>query len=176
MNIQLDPKSLEMWKNALNKKKEAVVEEGQKALLKTAMALEKSVSEKIIKENTNTGHYAQSIGSKGTDGYFKQKTLHVEIGTNVVYAPYIEFGTKPHFPPVKAIRQWVLLKRKDMKNPKTGKKGIPLKDVDSVAFAIAKRISKVGTKENLQWTRSIKEVTPKFEAWIREAAVKGLEK
>jgi hypothetical protein len=166
--MRLDPKSLRMWNDALKNKQTEVIKEGQKALQKSALALEKSVVEKIYKENTNTGHYAQSIGQKGIDGYYKEKTLHIEIGTNVVYAPYIEFGTKPHFPPVKAIRQWVWLKRKDF--------GLKDNEVDGVAFAIAKRISKVGTKENLQWTRSIKEITPKFQAWFREGVIRGLNK
>ncbi len=53
------------------------------------------------------------------------------VGTNVQYAPFIEFGTKPHFPPLDALRAWL------------GKKGRPPK---SAAFAIALKISREGTK------------------------------
>ena len=28
------------------------------------------------------------------------------IGTNVEYAPYMEFGTRPHFPPIAALQVW----------------------------------------------------------------------
>ena len=28
------------------------------------------------------------------------------IGTNVEYAPYMEFGTRPHFPPITALQIW----------------------------------------------------------------------
>lgn len=57
------------------------------------------------------------------------------VGTAQPYAIPVELGTKPHFPPVLAIQDWVRVKL-----GKTGKEG------RSVAFAIARKISKVGTK------------------------------
>jgi hypothetical protein len=47
------------------------------------------------------------------------------------HAPFIEFGTAPHFPPVDKIRAWC------------GRKGIP----ESAAFPIARAISERGTPE-----------------------------
>ena len=164
--MRLDKESLRLWKQALDKKRVSAYKEGQKALQKTANEIEKLVVKKISKENTNTGHYIQSIGQGGSDGYYKEKFLHIELGTTVVYAPYIEFGTRPHFPPIKPIEQWVHLNKKKL--------GITEKDVKGVAFAIAQKISKVGTKENLQWTRTLKEVEPKFNHWFKEAITKGL--
>jgi len=58
---------------------------------------------------------------------------------SVDYAAFVEFGTKPHFPPVEAVTgqtealdRWVELK-------------VDSEDTESTAFAIAKKISQVGT-------------------------------
>lgn len=34
-------------------------------------------------------------------------SIMVEVGTPLEYGEYVEFGTKPHFPPIKPIMQWV---------------------------------------------------------------------
>jgi len=52
------------------------------------------------------------------------------VGTNVEHAPYIEFGTRPHRAPFKAISDWV------------DRKGIDPK----AAWPIWKKIAKEGTK------------------------------
>lgn len=57
--------------------------------------------------------------------------LEVEIGSTSRYAPYVEFGTSPHFPPLDAIRAWCRLRGID----------------ESAAYPIAKKISEVGTPE-----------------------------
>ena len=54
--------------------------------------------------------------------------LRARVYTNVFYAPFVEYGTRPHFPPPGALATW-------------GRKhgGIP-------AFALARAIAKRGTK------------------------------
>src|SRR5262245_26629542 len=32
--------------------------------------------------------------------------LAIYVGSTSKYAPYVEFGTRPHFPPLDAIRRW----------------------------------------------------------------------
>jgi HK97 gp10 family phage protein len=51
------------------------------------------------------------------------------VGTNADYAPHVEYGTRPHFPPVSAIREW---------------SGRVLGD-KSAAWPIAKKIARRGT-------------------------------
>jgi len=60
-------------------------------------------------------------------------------GGTVDYATFVEFGTKPHFPPVEAVTgevealdRWVDLK-------------LNADDTESAAFQVAKKIAKVGT-------------------------------
>lgn len=49
------------------------------------------------------------------------------VGSNVVYAPYMELGTSPHWPPLKALEVWA-------------------RRHGTVAFVVARAIAKKGTK------------------------------
>lgn len=57
------------------------------------------------------------------------------LGTPAIYGEAVEFGTKPHFPPIEPIQFWV-----------EKKLGIQGKEAKSVAFLIARKISKRGTE------------------------------
>jgi HK97 gp10 family phage protein len=59
------------------------------------------------------------------------KGLSVSVGSTAKYAPFIEFGTSPHFPPLEPIRAWCR------------RKGIP----EEAAYPIARAISERGTPE-----------------------------
>jgi hypothetical protein len=59
------------------------------------------------------------------------KGLRVVVYSDAKHAPFIEFGTSPHWPPIDKIRAWC------------GRKGIP----ESAAFPIARAISERGTPE-----------------------------
>lgn len=61
--------------------------------------------------------------------------LHYRATTNVNYAGYVEDGTKPHFPNPSNLVPWV--KRV---------LGVAADDADDVAFAIARAISRRGTR------------------------------
>jgi hypothetical protein len=57
------------------------------------------------------------------------------LGTPAIYGESVELGTKPHFPPIDPIQHWV--------EKKFGYEG---KDARAVAYLIARKISKKGTK------------------------------
>lgn len=57
------------------------------------------------------------------------------VGTPQPYAVPVELGTKPHFPPVQALEDWVRQKL-----------GVSGTDVRRVAYLVARKISKKGTK------------------------------
>jgi len=64
------------------------------------------------------------------------KSITGIVGTPAVYGEAVEVGTRPHFPPIGPIQHWV-----------QNKLGIEdEKKSRSVAFAIARKISKHGTK------------------------------
>ena len=94
----------------------------------------------------------------------------VGVGANVPYGIFRHEGTRPHFPPIEPIQKWVIQKglMKDnqnkpltmhrLKSPKN--QGLEQKSL-SIAFAIARAISKRGTiglpflkmalNQNLSW-------------------------
>ncbi|MBU1173740.1 MAG: hypothetical protein KKD44_29570, partial [Proteobacteria bacterium] len=66
--------------------------------------------------------------------------LYGKVGTIVQYAPFIEFGTKPHFPPVEPIEAWA---------SRHGMAGM--------GFVIARAISRRGTQpEHLEGKVTVK--------------------
>lgn len=56
------------------------------------------------------------------------------VGTAAAYAIPVELGTKPHFPPILPLVDWVIAKL-----------GVPEKEAKGVAFLIARKISRRGT-------------------------------
>lgn len=79
------------------------------------------------------------------------------VGTAQPYAVPVELGTKPHFPPVQALEDWVRVKL-----------GLTGKEGRGVAFAIARKISKTGTKGHFMFRDAFvanqAEVQRQFEA------------
>ncbi len=61
--------------------------------------------------------------------------LHGLLGTPAIYGESLEYGTKPHFPPVGPLRYWV-----------EKKLGLQGNEAASVAYLIARSIAKKGTK------------------------------
>jgi hypothetical protein len=81
----------------------------------------------------------------------------VGVRSNVPYAIFRHEGTRPHFPPQLAIRQWVIRKGILKMNNKPfspsklrrSKKSIAdpmMRQISTIAFLIARKISKQGTK------------------------------
>lgn len=79
-----------------------------------------------LRTPVDTGRLRSSIGPR-----FMDDGLTGEVGTNVKYAPHVEFGTRPHWPPLSAMQPWA--SRHGF--PK-GKQG---------AFMVARSISRKGT-------------------------------
>jgi hypothetical protein len=78
-----------------------------------------------------------------------------QIGTPLAYAAAVEFGSKPHFPPIAAIQRWVHLK------------GLASSEAEekSIAFAIARKIAARGTVGRFYLTKGymkMKTAAPRF--------------
>ncbi|MGD0020827.1 MAG: hypothetical protein ABSC54_00845 [Smithellaceae bacterium] len=91
--------------------------------------------EGAVKQATPVGagpiHLRDTIFSKVDNG----EPVEGILGTPAVYGLPVEMGARPHFPPVEPIQFWV--------EQKLGYSG---KEAASVAFLIARAISKRGTK------------------------------
>lgn len=92
--------------------------------------------ERVVKLKTPVGagptHLRDTIFQKVQRG--AQAIIGI-LGTPCAYGEPVEMGTRPHFPPIAPIRHWV-----------EKKLGITGKEAGSVAFLIARAISKRGTK------------------------------
>lgn len=97
-----------------------------------------AVREDLKQQNIN----ASSKLSQSLKSVVKQKGKWIEISISLEdYWKYIEYGTRPHFPPIQAIRKWIDVKPV-LPRPMKGK--LPTRD--QLAFLIARKISKVGTR------------------------------
>lgn len=95
--------------------------------------------------------YRNNIVNKGHDasGELKNFTSTYEWqGDNLMiyfnlqsYYKYLEKGTKPHFPPIEALKKWIEFKRIV---PKSINGKVP--STTQLAYAIQKKIGRVGTK------------------------------
>lgn len=124
MSITVRVEGLDDLKNNLNKAGETLKKNLGDAMQKSTeiiklKARRKAGSPPIVFK----GELARSIQAKSSP--FKGV-----VGAEAKHAPFIEFGTKPHFPPIAPLERWARLK--------LGKPGI--------GFAIAKKISERGTK------------------------------
>lgn len=100
-----------------------------------------ALKERLEKNGSNaSGMLSNSIkGKVKYDG--KYVSVYVDLED---YWKYVENGTKPHFPPVDAIKQWIKVKPVLPRPLKDGK----LPTENQLAFLIGRKISKVGTKAN----------------------------
>lgn len=105
----------------------------------SAMAEVDALLEREVKELTPSG--ASGGGAGGLKGsIFSQERVGPQnvigvVGTPLAYAIPVELGTKPHFPPVAPLEDWV-----------RAKLGVQEEhEVHGIAFAIARAISRRGT-------------------------------
>jgi hypothetical protein len=83
------------------------------------------------------------------------------IGANAAHAPYIEYGTKPHFPNPDAIVGWV-----------QAKMGLRGKEAVSVAWRVARKIAKRGTKAQQPFKKTADAYKGLVERRISEVAAR----
>lgn len=96
-------------------------------------------------KNKLTANDSNASGTlaKSIRGIVKQNGKYIVISIQLEdYWKYIENGTKPHFPPVDAIKKWISVKPILPRPLKSGK----LPTSNQLAFLIARKISRVGTK------------------------------
>ena len=86
--------------------------------------------------------------------------------SNLPYAEPVEVGTRPHFPPIQPIADWV-----------QAKLGIDdEKERNSVAFLIARKISIKGTKPDGTWARVAESTEPAGVRLIAEGVERVLDR
>lgn len=88
------------------------------------------------------------------------------IGFNLKdYWKYVEYGTKPHFPPVDALLRWIEIKPVLPYPDKNGKLPTP----KQLAYLIGRKISEVGTEGSHDLAEANKTIHQKYEELIQMA-------
>jgi hypothetical protein len=154
--LSLD-EAIRMVRTEIMPKIEEAVIRGMKS---SALLLEGKIVQEIDTANpypaVDTGALRGSFQTKFTD-------RTVVVFSDLPYAAAMEFGTRPFFPPVDPIAEWVM--RKGISNDASEAKGI--------AFAIAKKFSKQGIKPRFFTKKAIAKFTPLLKKEV-EHAIDGI--
>lgn len=87
--------------------------------------------------------YASGNLSNSIKGIVKQNGKYIVISIQLEdYWKYVEYGTKPHWPPISVIKKWISVKPVLPRPLKNGK----LPTANQLAYLIGRKISKNGTK------------------------------
>lgn len=94
---------------------------------------------KLTANNTNASNDLKN----SIRGIVQQNGKYIVISIELnEYWKFIEYGTKPHWPPPSAIKRWISVKPVLPKPLSSGK----LPTENQLAYLIGRKISKVGTK------------------------------
>ncbi len=104
-----------------------------------------------------TGALAQSI--QAGDVIITDDNVVAFVEANADYASYVEFPTKPHFPPIDALRDWAQKFLGDAK----------------LAFVVARAISRRGTYAHPFMGPALLANMPVFRQAIEAACARGIE-
>lgn len=84
----------------------------------------------------------------------KVEPFRAIVGTNVTYAPHVEFGTKPHWPPLAAMQPWA-----QRHGFPAGRQG---------AFLVARAIARRGTRARRMFQKGVAASRPRImQMWRR---------
>lgn len=132
MEIRIDLSTAEIVARAFEVAPEVAREELLAGVTEADALLEREVKEGTPVGVGGGGGLRGSIGSAET--VLADSVLGL-VSSSAIHAQPVELGSRPHFPPVAPIRDWV-----------EHKLGISQDQSEGVAFAIARTIAKRGTK------------------------------
>jgi hypothetical protein len=139
---------LEVLEAAFAKAPDIAREEFMKAMVEADALIEREVKDEMP---TATGVSRSSITSY--EVALPEGMLGV-VGSSLPHVAYIELGSKPHFPPIQALEDWVRVKF-GYNNEK---------EIRQAAFAIGRAISRKGTTGVHMFKKSFDRLQPRLAA------------
>lgn len=113
-----------------------------------------------------SGKLVQSVESRiAVNGQAYQVQLRLED-----YWKYVEWDTRPHWPPTSALLKWIEVKPVIPQPGRNGKLPTP----QQLAYLIGRKIARFGTKGSHTLAKTLEEINARYEERIREALVKDL--
>lgn len=137
-----------------------------KVLEEYAIELRNKYQDNLI----NNDRIASGELLNGVDYLVQMDNIQISVSLKLAdYWKYCEYDTKPHFPPVDKILDWIKVKP-ILPDNRFGKLPTP----DQLAFLIGRKISEEGTKGSNDLHNAINEVNNDFTARIEEAITKDI--
>ena len=136
--IAVDLSGLKALQAAFARAPEITIEE-----LRRAMVEADSLLEREVKDATPTAAGTLRGSVTHTEEVSETGVIGMTFSP-LKYAEAVELGTKPHFPPIDALVDWVVQKL-----------GVPEKRARSVAFLVARKISRSGTPAHGMFQRTL---------------------
>ncbi|MEW8049309.1 MAG: HK97 gp10 family phage protein [Candidatus Thiodiazotropha sp.] len=149
LNITIESHDLKALDQAWEQIPELVQDELTAATWEAEMLLLRE-----IKEDTPVGatsNLRQSIHAQAPVHH--HQTVEGIVGTSALHALPVEMGTRPHFPPVEPLIDWVQAKL-DIRDES---------EAEAVAFSIARKIAARGTKGQKMFHNNFHELKPTIE-------------
>jgi hypothetical protein len=115
--------------------------------------------ERELKEAMPRGATGITAGSITGDVFSTPAGVLGVVGSSQPAATFVELGTKPHMPPVAALVPWV-----------RSVLGLAEKEARNVAFLIARKIAKRGTRAQRPFARTLEANTRQIERTFEDAA------
>lgn len=142
-------------------------ENTQRVLEEYGKMIEAKYRDELIKAKKNATH--SLIESVHYEIWKGDQRMAVDLNLKE-YWKYIEYDTRPHFPPRDAIRQWVLVKPVIPKPMKNGLKP----SVNQLTYLIQRKIGLEGTKGSHLLEKSMEEVNRAMMDDLEEAITMDL--
>jgi hypothetical protein len=146
-DLRIDFAELTKLRGQMARAPEVVSQELLAAVTEADMLLEREVKD--------TWPVASGISRSSMTHVERVDGLHVEgfVGSSLNYVQPVDLGTKPHFPPVEALIDWVRTKL-----------GITNeKEARGVAFLVARKIAREGTKGAHAFESVLERMRPQLE-------------
>lgn len=124
------------------------------------------LAEREIRERTPTsgaGTLRDSIGALPVQ--FTGSAVTGGVGTPLAYAPPVEFGSRPHTPPIEPLKDWVRRKL-----------GKPPEETEEIARKITWKIRAHGTKGAYMFSEGFAFVEAQIREELEAAATRALER
>ncbi|WP_299378829.1 hypothetical protein [uncultured Kiloniella sp.] len=156
LDIKFDKKQLKALEKAVLNAPEAVQSKLTTAARKSLLLIERETKDNTPYSLDRGTGLAGSIIS--TEPVLSGGLITGEVGSPLAYALPVELGSKPHFPPIRPLQEWAEVKL-----------GVDPEISYAVAFAIALKISKVGTEGKHMLGNAIKDNGGNVQGFFNDA-------
>lgn len=152
MNVEIDIGDLTAVRKLTGEKLAALTGPEMVQTMRTATLIVTNAAK--VNAPVDTGRLRASITPSVTA---TTDAIQGVVGSNVVYAPYVELGTRPHWPPVSALETWA-------------------RSHGTSAFLVARAIARRGTKARKYLERAFTENTGRIVQLFNDAIMRIVNK